>query len=151
MIVCGHTRKHGNCFQSFHLTGCCAARLEGGREAKIRVLQNCKTNFILCFIIMFFNFYFIDKRRDTSTNTSQIRDGSKFMGYPGMDHRQGGEDFFFEKNQGGRDSFLKTIRGRRLFFQNSKKIHDLIFQKAIFINQEVIYAGSSDSGVFIGV
>ena len=46
----------------------------------------------------------------------KVRDGSKFIGYPGRDHRQGGEDFF-SKKKGGADFFSKKIRGRRLFFE----------------------------------
>ena len=44
-----------------------------------------------------------------------IRDGSKFIGYSGRDHRQGGEDFF-SKKKGGEDFFSEKIRGRSLFF-----------------------------------
>ena len=56
-----------------------------------------------------------------------IRDGSKFIGYPGRDHRQGGDDFFskkirgaqtfFRKKLGGGDFFLKKIRGAKTFFR----------------------------------
>ena len=35
-----------------------------------------------------------------------LRDGSKFIGYPGRDHRQGGEDFFSKKNRGAKTFFL---------------------------------------------
>ena len=45
-----------------------------------------------------------------------LRDGSKFIGYPGRDHRQGDEDFFFEKKRGGADFFSKKIRGAETFF-----------------------------------
>ena len=45
-----------------------------------------------------------------------VRDGSKFIGYPGRDHRQGGEDFF-SKKKGGADFFWKKIRGAETFFR----------------------------------
>ena len=35
-----------------------------------------------------------------------LRAGSKFIGYPGRDHRQGGEDFF-SKKKGGRRLFVE--------------------------------------------
>ena len=50
-----------------------------------------------------------------------IMAGSKFMGYPGRDHRQGGEDFF-QKKEGAADFFSKkkiyTYRGGDLFVKN---------------------------------
>ena len=45
-------------------------------------------------------------KRQIFLSDVKIRDGSKFIGYPGQDHRQGGEDFFSKK-----------IGGRRLFFE----------------------------------
>ena len=39
-----------------------------------------------------------------------VRDRSKFMGYPGWDHRQGGEDIF-SKKLGGRRDFSEKKRG----------------------------------------
>jgi hypothetical protein len=47
------------------------------------------------------------------------RDGSKFIGYPGRDHRQGGEDFFSKKNRGAQTFFRKKLGGRRLFFEKN--------------------------------
>ena len=38
--------------------------------------------------------------------TLSIRDGSKFIGYPGRDHRQGGEAFFWKKIRGA-ETFLR--------------------------------------------
>ena len=55
-----------------------------------------------------------------------IRDGSKFMGYPGRDHRQGAKTFFekklggadfFQEKLGGADFFSEKNRGRRVFFE----------------------------------
>ena len=39
-----------------------------------------------------------------------VRDGSKFIGYPGRDHRQGGEDFFSKKNRGAQTFFRKNLK-----------------------------------------
>ena len=45
-----------------------------------------------------------------------LRDGSKFIGYPGRDYLQGGEDF--SKNIRGATTFFQPKKaGRRLFFQ----------------------------------
>ena len=52
------------------------------------------------------------------------------MGYPGRDHRKGGEDFFTTKFENPRLHFSK---------------------EAIFEDQKRINVGSSDSSVFIGV
>ena len=70
-----------------------------------------------------------------------LRDGSKFIGYPGRDHRQGGEDFFSKKFRGAKTFF--TIKFENLGFH--------IFKIDIFEDQKVIYIGSSDSSVLIGV
>ena len=59
-----------------------------------------------------------------------LRDGSKFIGYPGRDHRQGGEHFFTTNFENPKCRFSK---------------------KAIFEDQKVIYVGSCDSSVLIGV
>ena len=95
------------------------------------------------------------------------------MGYQGRDHRQGGEDFFSNKNRGaqtffrkklgGGNFFSKKISGRRLFSKKirggkdffTKKIENPrihISKKAIFEDQKVMYVvGWSDLSVFIGV
>ena len=57
-----------------------------------------------------------------------LREGSKFMGYPGLDHRQGGKDFFEKKRW--------TI---------------LFVKKSLFEDQKVIGVESSDSSAFMGV
>ena len=68
-----------------------------------------------------------------------LRDGSKFMGYPDRDNRQGaktfsrkkgGADFFSKK---GVETFLKKIRGAKAFLLQNLKIQDFIFQKNIFL------------------
>ena len=54
-----------------------------------------------------------------SVGQGEVRDGSKFIGYPGRDHRQGGEDFFSNKNRGAQTFFRKKLGGRRLFFEKN--------------------------------
>ena len=61
--------------------------------------------------------------------------------YPGRDHRQGGENFFSKKIWGAETFFTKKNENSRFHFS----------KKAIFEDQKVIYVGSSDSSVFIGV
>ena len=65
------------------------------------------------------------------------------MGYPGRDHRQGSE-----KNRGAKTFYRKKLGGDDFF---NTEIQDFIFKKAIFEDQKVIYVGSSDSSVLIGV
>ena len=48
-----------------------------------------------------------------------FRDGSKFTGYPGRDHRQGGEDFFSKKMRGAQTFFRKKLGGRSLFYEKN--------------------------------
>ena len=48
-----------------------------------------------------------------------FRDGSKFIGYPGRAHRQGGEDFFSKKIRGAETFFRKKLGGRELFFEKN--------------------------------
>ena len=57
--------------------------------------------------------------RDNVFELKPIRNGSKFIGYPGRDHRKGGEDFF-RKKQGGADLFPKEIRGAETFFEKNQ-------------------------------
>ena len=90
-----------------------------------------------------------------------LRDGSKFIGYPGRDHRQGGGDFF-SKKIGGRRLFSKKIGGRILFFEKNRKVKTFFtikfenprfhLKKAIFVRRSnKIYVGLSDWSVLIGV
>ena len=46
-------------------------------------------------------------------STSEVRDGSKFMGYPGQDHRQGGAQTFFSKKIRGGEPFFRKLRGKK--------------------------------------
>ena len=81
-----------------------------------------------------------------------FRDGSKFIRYPGRDHRQGGGDFSSKKIRGAKTFFQKKIRGAKTFFTiifENPRFH--FSKKAIFEDQKVIYVGSSDSSVLIGV
>ena len=72
-------------------------------------------------------------------HSNDARDGSKLMGYPGREHRKGGEDFF-RKKLGGQDFFRKKIRRAKTFFKFLKsKIS--FSKKAIFEDQKVVYVG----------
>ena len=51
-------------------------------------------------------------------NKNIIRDGSKFIGYPGRVHRQGGEDFLSKKKKGAQ-TFFETIRRAETFFERN--------------------------------
>ena len=63
-----------------------------------------------------------------------------------------GEYMHWTECEGGEEFLLKKIRGATTFLLQNLKIQDFIFQKrAIFEDQKVIYVGSSDSIVFIGV
>ena len=95
-----------------------------------------------------------------------LRDRSKFMGYPGRGHRQGGEDFFFEKIRGAVTYLQKMLGGGKRFFSRIKETGDkdffsrknrwwrlfstvfwtikISFKKRHFWSQNVCYVGSSD-------
>ena len=46
-----------------------------------------------------------------------LNNGSKFIGYPGRDHRQWGEDFFSENIRGAETFFRKKSGGAETFFR----------------------------------
>ena len=85
---------------------------------------------------------------------NSMREVLKFIGYLGRDHRQGAETLF-RKKRGVGELFLEKIGGEHFFpkkISEDLKIQDFTFQKkSIFEDQKVIYVGSSDSSVLIGV
>ena len=71
------------------------------------------------------------------------RDGSKFMGNPGRDNRQGGKHFFGRKKKGagtffaikkgGKYFFLEKIKGTNIIFHRKKGGHEIFSSHRINI------------------
>ena len=91
-----------------------------------------------------------------------IRDGSKIFRVPKPGPSTGGQRLFRKKKWGRRLFFSNKLRrvetffgkklgGEDLFYYEIWKSKISYFKKSHFEDQKVIYVGSSDSSVFIGV
>ena len=87
-----------------------------------------------------------------------VRDGSNLSGSRAVTIDRGGENFFL-KEIGGANIFSRKIRGTELFFRKKGTFFTTKFEnprfhfskRAIFEEPKVIYVGSSNSSLLIGV
>ena len=68
----------------------------------------------------------------------RIRDGSKFMGYPGRDHRHGAKNFFDREKRGG-DFFSKNIRGTKRFISRKKGAKAQFWKSTFHFSKKAIF------------